>query len=533
MTFQLRDYQKDAVGRVFDELARVFSTLLVAPVGAGKTIMQAEIIQRTIKKAPAARFLCVVHTRELVIQNVQAMLRAWPAAPVGINSASLGRRDMRSQILFASIQSIYRKAGAIGHVDCLIVDECHLISRNGASMYGKLIAVLRDINPELRVVGLSGTPYRMDSGLLTDGDDALFQSVAFDIPISQLIDDGFLTRPISKATATGFDLTGVTIRGGDYIQGQLEKAVNVDAVTQAAVSEIIAFGEHRKAWLVFCAGVQHAKDVRDVFRHRGICCETVEGNTPKAERDSILRRYKEGQIQCLTNVNVLSTGFDYPGIDLVALMRPTKSASLYVQQVGRCLRLAPNKEDALVLDFAGVVRTLGPIDAIDPYRPKGNGDAPVRECPECGELMHIAKQECPDCGHAFAPPEDKPRHEKQADGDSAILSSEKIPPRQLPVTTWDKRIHHKFGSPDSVRVVYTAGIAQYPEWLAFEHGGYPAQKAGQWWNQHGGDFPIPKTANEALERWHEVKMPKTITVQPKGKFFAIVGRSFERERDVA
>ena len=138
MTFQLRDYQNDAVGGVFDELAQVFSTLLVAPVGAGKTIMQAEIIQRTIRQAPVARFLCVVHTRELVTQNAQAMLRAWPAAPIGINSASLGRRDIRSQILFASIQSIYRKAREIGHVDCLIVDECHLDTRKNLSLRGEV-----------------------------------------------------------------------------------------------------------------------------------------------------------------------------------------------------------------------------------------------------------------------------------------------------------------------------------------------------------------------------------------------------------
>ncbi len=337
----------------------------------------------------------------------------------------------------------------------------------------------------------------------------------------------------SKATATGFDLTGVRIRGGDYIQGQLEKAVNVDEVTQAAVSEIIGFGKARKAWLVFCAGVSHAKDVRDVFRSRGISCETVEGNTPKAERDSILRRYRDGQIRCLTNVNVLSTGFDYPGIDLVALMRPTKSASLYVQQVGRCLRLAPDKEDALVLDFAGVVRTLGPVDAIDPYKPAGSGDAPVRECPDCGELVHISRRECPDCGYEFPPPEEKPLHEKQADANSAILSGEKIPPSVLPVTRWDRHIHHKAGKPDSVRVVYTAGIAQYPEWLAFEHGGYAAQRARQWWNRHGGDFPVPKTAREAIDRWDEVTIPKTITVRPAGKFFDIIARFFERERDVA
>jgi len=138
MTFHLRDYQINAVNGVFNKLAQALSTLLVAPVGAGKTIMQAEIIRRTLENHPKARFLCVVHTRELVTQNAQAMLKIWPAAPIGINSASLGRRDVHSQILFASIQSIFRKAYELGHMDAIIIDECHLISRNGASMYGKL-----------------------------------------------------------------------------------------------------------------------------------------------------------------------------------------------------------------------------------------------------------------------------------------------------------------------------------------------------------------------------------------------------------
>lgn len=528
----LRDYQADAVQSVLAEFSRVDATLLVAPVGAGKTIMQAAIIQDTIKQAPRARFLCAVHTRELVMQNMQAMVRAWPAAPVGINSASLGQRATHSQILFCSIQSVYKKARQIGWVDCMIIDEAHLISRNGATMYQRLINELRAINPDMRVLGMSGTPYRMDSGSLTDGEGALFKSVAFDIPIRKLIDDGYLTTPISKATATGFDLSDVHIRGGDYVQGELERAVNVASVTEAAVQEIIKFGQDRRAWIVFCAGVQHAKDVRDEFRRCGIACETVEGNTAKGERDSIIRGFKSGEIRCLTNVNVLSTGFDHPGIDLVALMRPTKSASLYVQQCGRGLRLSPGKETALILDFAGNIRTLGPLDMVNPYRPgKGSGAAPTKECPSCAEIVHLSKRECPDCGYEFPAPEkeEKPRHEAQADAEVGILSTEKVAPVMLPVVDWVVERYQKSGMPDSIRITYMAGIQSYHEWWAFEHGSRRRNEACQRWHDHGGNLPFPKTVDEALVRRGELSMPATISVKPDGKYFRVIGRTFAKK----
>ena len=156
----LRWYQAEAVDALEGKLETSPSTLLVAAVGAGKTIIQAAFIQRIIAKFPEARFLAAVHTRELVGQNYAAMLRAWPLAPVGINSAALGRRDSNSQILFCSIQSVYKQAERIGWVDCLIVDECHLISPNGATMYRQFIDALRGINPDLRIVGMSGTPFR-------------------------------------------------------------------------------------------------------------------------------------------------------------------------------------------------------------------------------------------------------------------------------------------------------------------------------------------------------------------------------------
>lgn len=534
---QLRKYQNDAVDGIFTALEKVNSTLLVAPVGAGKTIMQAAFIERSISLAPRCRFVCTVHTRELVQQNMQAMLRAWPGAPVGLNSAALGRRDTRSQILFCSIQSVYKKARHIGWTDCLIVDECHLISRNSSTMYQKLIEDLRAINPQMVVIGMSGTPYRIDSGLLTDGDDALFKSVAYEIHIRDLIEQGYLTKPISKATVTGFDLSDVQIRGGEYVAGDLERAVNVADVTLAAVSEIIKFGQDRKSWIVFCAGVQHAAAVRDEFIRQGISAATVEGGTEQSERASLIRRFKAGEIRCLTNVNVLSVGFDHPAIDLVALMRPTKSAALYVQQVGRGLRLSPGKENALILDFASNIRTLGPIDMVQPPRKgKGSGDAPTKTCPKCEEIVHISCVECTDCGHVWERvAEEKPKHDAQAEGEVGILSTEKVAPTMLPVVDWRVQRHEKFGSPDSVRVTYLAGIMEYREWVAFEHGGYASQKACQWWTNHGGRTPFPKSTAEALERFQagEISMPATISVRPNGKYHDIIGRTFAKNEVAA
>ena len=150
-----------------------------------------------------------------------------------------------------------------------------------------------------------------------------------------------------------------------------------DDVTRAAVAEIVRHGEGRGSWLVFCSGVAHARHVRDAIRGHGVSCETVTGDTPGPERDGILAAFKAGRLRCVTNANVLTTGFDAPGTDLIALLRPTKSVGLYVQMVGRGTRLAEGKEDCLVLDFAGNTARHGPIDTVDGGK-KETGGAPAK-----------------------------------------------------------------------------------------------------------------------------------------------------------
>jgi len=223
--------------------------------------------------------------------------------------------------------------------------------------------------------------------MLHQGKNALFTDIAYEVPVRDLIDQGYLCPLVSKATGTALDLKGVGTRGGEFIARALQEAVDKEAITAAAVDEITRFGKDRKAWLVFCSGVEHARHVAEAIRDRGFSCATIFGDTPKDERDRIITAFKRGELRALASMGVLTTGFNAPGVDLIAMLPPTKSPGLYVQMAGRGTRLAPGKKNCLVLDFAGNVTRHGPIDLVRPKIPgKGEGDVPLKTCPSDEKL---------------------------------------------------------------------------------------------------------------------------------------------------
>ena len=527
MTLSLRPYQRAAIEALYDYFAAsVGNPLIVMPTGTGKSVVIAGFTREAIAAYGDTRVLILTHVKELIQQNFMALLRAWPEAPAGIYSAGLSRRDIHAQILFAGIQSIHRHARQVQRCDLVLIDEAHLLGRGDSGMYRSFLAQLNEINAGLlKVVGFTATPYRLDSGRLHEGKDRLFTDIAFQVPVLDMIQQGYLCPVVPKQTATQLDVGGVGTRGGEFIAKDLEAAVDRDEVTRAAVAEIVQHGEGRGSWLIFCSGVAHARHVRDAIREHGVSCETVTGDTPGPERDAILAAFKAGRLRCVTNANVLTTGFDAPGVDLIALLRPTKSVGLYVQMVGRGTRLAEGKDDCLVLDFAGNTARHGPIDTVDgrkKEKPDEPGEAPIKICPECQTINHASVRRCIECDHEFPPPVVKVAPQAAS---NALLSTQ-VQATWSDVTGISYARHEKPGKPASLRVTYECGLARHSEWVCFEHTGFPREKAVGWWRRRAGNLPPPATVDEALQQVDQLRRPIAIQVRPAGQYTEIAAARF-------
>lgn len=516
--------------------------LIVIPTGGGKSLIIAKACMDFLEGEPETRIVQVTHVKELIEQNYHELMSLWPFAPAGVYSASLGRREAYKQIVFAGIQSVFKQASKFGRVDVLFVDEAHLIPRDATTMYGRFIKELREINPNMLVMGLTATPYRLDSGRLDEGDDRLFDAVVHEVSIRELIDAGYLAPLVSKATSTVLDIKGVGRRGGDFIQSALAAAVDKHPITAAAVDEIVQYATSneapRRAWLIFCSGVEHAHHVADEVRARGYTAATITGDTPKDERSRIVNEFKAGRIRCLTNANVLTTGFNAPIVDLIAMLRPTESTSLYVQMVGRGTRcmganieesIRNGKSDCLVLDFAGNVRRHGPVDLVNPKAAgKGEGEAPVKECPKCHSLIFAGLSVCPDCGFEFERDVES-KIKKTADA-VPILSQTK--PAWLNVSRRTMLRHEKSGGTPSIRVEYLCGMVIHKEWICPEHRGFARMKFEKWWHDHGGLNP-PATIEETMSRASELLVTNAILIRANGKYWEVKGRKLGTERDIS
>jgi DNA repair protein RadD len=464
----LRPYQLAALAALEDHWrARGGAALLDMATATGKSLVIAEAVHRRHAANPNLRSLIAVHVRELVEQDVDALLTVWPDVQHGICCEGLGRRDHAAPIVIGTIQSLARDADRLGHRDLVFVDEVQLVPRSGDGQYLSLFDVLRSRAPDLHLIGASATCYRLDSGYLHKGEGALFEKIVFSYQIAEGVKDGYLSPLRSKATNTRIDVRGVHIRGGEFIPSELERAANVADVVGGAVAEIIAWGKDRRAWICFCTGVAHALAVRDEIRKHGVRCDTVTAETPGDERRAIFDTFRSSTIRCLTGVNIFSVGFNVPQVDLIALLRPTCSPGLLVQQVGRGTRLAPGKADCLILDFAGNIRRHGPIDDIqvNGRTAASPGDVLTKTCPQCQEENALAARTCTCCGHIFAS-ERVARHDAVADNVPLLSAAVWLQVRQS-----EFRLHRKRGhpsAPPTLRVEHLSGFSVYSEYVSFE-----------------------------------------------------------------
>lgn len=525
---KLRPYQAEAIDSIYKYFeSKTGNPLVVLPTGTGKSLVAAAFIERAITDHPETRILIVTHVKELIAQNYQELIRLWPEAPAGIYSAGLNKRDHSSQILFCGVQSVAKRAYQLQRCDLMLIDECHLVPRKSETTYKRFISDMLQINPLMKVIGLTATPYRTDSGMLHRGPDKLFTDIAYECYLDDMIKQRYLCELVSAKTNTTLSVSGVATRAGDYVPGQLAAAVDIDTVTQSAVAELVQHGAERKAWLAFCVGVQHAEHVRDAVRAHGVTAECVTGSTPAAERDRIISAFKRGEIRALTNANVLTTGFNVPQVDLIAMLRPTQSTGLYVQICGRGSRMAPGKQNCLVLDFAGNIARHGPIDKVRVRRPKANGaetenGMPLKTCPECENKVPINARKCGYCDYVW-----QPNIEAKA-SNLAILSSQ-IEPFWVSCNGLRFAKHLGPSGKPTLKVTYKCGLLLHNQWVCFEHDGRARATAVDWWRQFvGGNAPAPKTVDSALQtlNMQQHNTPQRIKVMHEGKYQKVVGYEF-------
>ena len=511
MAFELRDYQRESVDGLYNYWASKAgdNPLIVAPTGSGKTAILAQIIKDAMSY-PDTRVLVVTHVKELLEQGASGLLKLYPEADYGIYSAGLKQKVLNKPITFAGIQSVWERAyDMVPAPDLVLIDEAHLLPKNTETRYNRFIADLKICNSEIKVVGLTATPYRLDSGYLHKGEGAIFDGIAHDIPVSMLMDQGYLSPVISKGGLKQIDLSGVGKRGGEFIESELAMAASDPELVKSTVKEIVKLASDRKSWLVFSSGVNHAHLLADEFEKYFINVGVVTGTDSSAVREKTIADFKSGELQCLINVNVLTTGFDHPGVDCVCLVRATASCGLYIQCIGRGTRIAEGKENCLILDYGSNVERHGFIDQVKPKDKMsgGDGEAPVKQCEICQTIVHAAAKICPECGFEFPAPL---LNHGSSSYSGAMLSSQVVA-EWVDVDEVLYSRHQKEGKPDSIKVTYYSGMMNVSEWLCPDHGGYAASKYKE---RKSLLNAYADTTTEALDEAHFWRKPSRVMVRP-------------------
>lgn len=547
--YQLRPYQQSAIDATWSFLcSRQGNPVISVPTGGGKSLLAAELARGAIENG--LRVMVLAHRKELISQNAEKIRSLLPNASVGIYSAGLKSRDTDDDIVLAGIQSVHKRAFEFDARHLIIVDEAHLIPNAGKGMYRTFLDDMRVSNPKHRVVGLTATPYRLDCGLIC-GPNELFDAFSYEVPIAELIADGYLS-PVVSRPVTEVDTSSLHHRAGEFIASEAEELFEQHVIEACEQTVQICNADNRRHVLLFCSGVQHARHVSEIIsRLTGEAVGVVTGDTLPIERATTLDAFTSGRLRWLCNVDVLTTGFDAPCIDCIPIMRATESPALLAQMLGRGFRLSPGKTDFLVLDFGGNLRRLGQVD--DPNfgktKPKSNGgeesEAPQKQCPACMEMVHAGLRECGFCGFRFPPPE--ARHDGQADTESAVLMSQ-VKPERWDVIEVSSAIHRKRNAgvddPSTFRMDYTCRpigsestgnleTQVISEWVCVEHSGFARRKAEQWWSQRSL-IPCPNSAELAVEIQEGAGLADTleITTKKEGKYRRIIDAKLGEKPEV-
>ena len=534
---ELRPYQFEALQRLWGYFHNggKGNPIVVMPTGTGKSLVIAELFKGIYGAYPDQHMLMLTHRKELIGQNYEEILEIWPQAPAGIFSAGLKRKDAHYPITFAGIGSVKDRARLFQRVSIVVVDECHLVGTGSSSMYLRFFTELKELNPNMRIIGLTATPYRMGLGSLLLG--GIFTDIVYDCSTPQhfqeFVKQGWLSKLIPKQTGMQIDKSEMTVIAGDYSVKSIVEQMAAQDVLDGALQEMCQLAHDRNKWLIFASSIDQTEEIKHRLTNMGVPTLNVHSKMSNDERDANIEFYRAGYARALVNQDILTTGFNVKEVDCIGMLRPTKSAPLWVQMLGRGTRPHPSKENCLVLDFAGNTRELGPID--DPLWPMPKGtkkvsaSAPVKVCPQCMSILHTRIMMCSECGYQF------PYDEKIDDVASmqALMTEQDALPdiRVFPVLRMTLQRHSKKGVKDGIKVSYYCGSdgrERFQQYIFPEHGhNFVRRKTRDWFSKHMDMHShIPDTTTEALSFLSYLNKPTHIRVQVDKKYPEVKDHDF-------
>jgi len=397
----LRPYQEVAIADACKALDKHKNTIVVAPTGAGKTIMLSALVGKRFKNGD--KVLVLQHRDELVDQNKSKFERINDRITTSIVNGTT--KEWHGDAVFSMVQTISRENNLEKRptFDMVVVDESH---HAAADTYVRVIDAVKADNPDAQIVGFTATPNRGDG----KGLRKVFNNCAHQIEITTLIREGFLVPPRSYTMDLGVSeqLQNVSMKGKEYDMHEVEAIMNSEVLNKRVVEEWKKLAGDRKT-VVFCSTIRHAEDLLEEFVRGDVNAKMVTGETPKDERAETLHGLAHGDVQVVVNVAVLTEGFDAPPVSCIVLTRPCSQKGTMVQMIGRGLRTINPEEfpgtvktDCIVLDFGTSIITHGSLeDNVNLDDRENKGVAPIKVCPECEAEIPMGTKICQFCGHLF------------------------------------------------------------------------------------------------------------------------------------
>ena len=529
----LRDYQASAATAIVDAFQSGENPVASLPTGSGKSVIIPAVINK-IDPARASRFVVTVPSRELAEQNERALRLAFSAEEIGVVCASLGRREFDRRIIVGTPQSLTGKINF--SPAAVVVDEAHQMPLHRGSWFARMFAGL-PIGRSTRRIGLSATTFRSADGAIYGNPASWFSVQPFEIPVGELVEQGYLAPVRYVAPDVLMTTRGVGRSAGDYVQSQLVSA-NLDCVDAHVKILIDAMADRRRA-IVFAVTVEHANAYVDALATAGERAVLIVGAMSVGDRRKSVTDFKSGRRRIAVTVAAALTGFDVPDLDLIASCRPTLSPIIHTQSIGRGTRPADGKVDCLVLDFAGNVPTFGPAHAphFDPHGQPLGGVAPWRPCPICATYNHFSSATCDHCGATLA----VRRQITAADLEFGSISWHREMraiealvaargPVELPVESLALHAYRKKSAPNSVSCMISfslGGDAIVRVWTKQFDTPYWIRR----WSDLLGDKPATRSLQDACHRRDELVRPAAVSIEKDGEFWRVVDIDYSVDPD--